>query len=188
MSVSNLHANLARLTSLVQHRWNILVIAELHRYSGAKFITLVHRLEVSRGSLSVSLADLIDLGFVRRNTGYGHPMRPEYLLTTHGVAIGDDCSALVQIIQRRDDVDLAFRKWTLPLVAAIGEHRLRFKQLRSSIPDATPRAITIGLKSLLRQGWAARTLIDDFPPTAGYALRPKGQQILACLDSLYSAD
>ncbi|TDJ29614.1 MAG: transcriptional regulator, partial [Gammaproteobacteria bacterium] len=87
-----------------------------------------------------------------------------------------------------DEVDLAFRKWTLPLVVAIGERRLRFNQLRSSLHDATPRAIAIGLKSLLRHGWADRSLIDEFPPTAGYQLRRKGQQILVCVNGLCQAD
>jgi len=184
VDTTKLQDDLRRLKGLVHRRWNILVIAELHRHSGAKFITLVNRLEVSRGSLSASLASLIELGFVRKNTGYGHPMRPEYLLTKQGAAIGDDCLSLVQILERNEEVDLAFRKWTLPLLVAIGERRLRFNELRSSLQDATPRAIAMGLKSLLRHGWADRSLIDEFPPTAGYELRAKGRQILVCANKL----
>lgn len=186
MNASTLHADLSRLTSLVHHRWNIPIIAELHRHSGAKFISLINQLQVNRGSLSVSLTHLVGLGFVRRNEGHGHPMRPEYLLTKHGLAIGDECLKLVETLRRRDEVDLAFRKWTLPLVVAIGPRRSRFNELRSSLCDATPRAITIGLRSLLKHGWANRRLIDEFPPTAGYELRPKGRRILDCLESLYS--
>jgi DNA-binding HxlR family transcriptional regulator len=171
----------------VHHRWNILVIAELHRLSGAKFVTLVNHLDVSRGSLSASLENLIELGFVSRNTGHGHPMRPEYLLTAHGVAIGADCLELVQMARRNDAIDLAFRKWTLPLLVAIGERKSRFNELRSTLQDATPRAIALGLKALLQEGWVGRTLVDDFPPTAAYDLRPKGRRILACMDSLYGA-
>ena len=184
MSASDLQFKLARLTGLVHHRWNILVIAALHRHSGAKFVTLLNHLQVSRGSLSASLAHLTNLGYVIRNLGHGHPMRPEYLLTPQGVAIGDECLSLVRLLQRTGELDLAFRKWTLPLVFAIGERRLRFNQLRASLHDATPRAIAIGLKSLLANGWASRSLIDDYPPTAGYELRSKGQRILVCVSSL----
>ena len=172
------------LIRLVHHRWNIPIIAELDRESGAKFITLVNRLGVSRASLSKSLEHLIELGIVVRNPGHGHPMRPEYLLSERGAAIGPDCQSLMRIVRRRNEVDIALRKWTLPLVAAIGERNLRFNELRSALQEATPRAITIGLKVLLHQRWAARTLIDDYPPTAGYELRPKGQNILACVDGL----
>lgn len=178
--------DLDSLINLVHHRWNIPIIAELHRRSGVKFITLVSHLPVGRASLGVSLEHLIDLRLVTRNTGHGHPMRPEYLLTKKGVAIGDDCLALMRIVQRRNEVDLAFKKWTLPLVAAIGQDTLRFNELRSVLRDATPRAIAIGLKSLLRQRWAARTLIDEYPPAAHYVLKSKGQRVFACVAGLYS--
>lgn len=184
MKSSQLNLDLSRLAKLVHHRWNILVIAELYRQSGAKFVTLNHSLEASRGSLSAALKHLIELGVVVKNTGHGHPMRPEYLLTAKGLAIGAECMTLVRILKRRNELDLAFNKWTLPLVVAIGDRTLRFNELRSSLDDATPRAITMGLKSLLHHGWASRRLIDDFPPTAGYKLQRKGQRILAPASSL----
>lgn len=177
--------DLAPLIELVHHRWNIPVIAELYRRSGAKYITLVNALEVSRASLSTSLQDLIELGIVRKNTGHGHPMRPEYVLTEDGSVIGEHCLSLARLVQRRKEEDLAFRKWTLPLVAAIGDDVRRFSEVRDVLLGATPRAITIGLKSMLEQRWAARTLIDAYPPTAGYELMPKGQRVLSCVSGLY---
>ncbi len=33
--------------------------------------------------------------------------------------------------------------------------------------------------------WAERTLIDEYPPAAGYELRPKGQRVLSCVHGLY---
>jgi len=184
VSASNPSSEINRLISLVHHRWNILIIATLHRLSGAKFITLVHGLEVSRGSLRASLEHLIELGYVHKNTGHGHPMRPEYLLTKQGVVIGDACLSLVKILRDNNEFDLAFRKWTLPLIVTIGERRLRFNQLRSALHDATPRAIAMGLKSLHQHGWAKRSIIDEFPPTAAYELKPKGQKILKLVSTL----
>lgn len=176
---------LAPLIELVHHRWNVPVIAEIHLRSGAKFITLVNTLGVSRASLSTSLHDLIDLGLVKRNPGHGHPMRPEYLLTYAGAEIGGDCLSLTRLVRRRKETDLAFRKWTLPLVAAIGDEVRRFNEVREALLGATPRAITLGLKSMVEQRWAARTLIDDYPPAAGYALKPRGQSILARVSGMY---
>lgn len=177
--------DLTPLIELVHHRWNVPIIAELHRQSGAKFVTMVNHLGVSRASLSTSLADLIDLGLVRKNTGHGHPMRPEYLLTRRGERIGEQCMKLTRTLQQSDETDLAFRKWTLPLVAVIGEETRRFNELRSQLDGATPRAITLGLKSLLHQRWAARTLIDEYPPAAGYRLMGRGRRVLACVHGLY---
>ena len=42
---------------------------------------LQRRLDVTRDSLRRALDALIALGYVRRNEGYGHPLRPEYLIT-----------------------------------------------------------------------------------------------------------
>ena len=187
MNAAHLNSELSFLTSLVHHRWNMPIIAELHRQSGAKFITLLNHLQVSRGSLSASLSYLRDLGLVRKNEGHGHPMRPEYLLTQQGLAIGSECRLLVEILRHSDEIDLAFRKWTLPLVVAIGKSRLRFNELRSSLGDATPRAIATGLRLLMQCGWVDRSLIDEFPPTAGYELTARGGRILDCLENLYNA-
>ena len=112
-------------------------------------------------------------------------MRPEYLLTSDGEGIGDQCLALTRLIRQGDEADLAFRKWTLPLVAAIGDETRRFNEMRSLLVDATPRAIAIGLKSLTQRQWAVRTLIDEYPPAAGYQLVRKGRRVLGCIEGLY---
>ena len=179
--------DLQPLIQLVHHRWNIPVIAELHKYSGSKYTTLANHLGLSRAALSSSLEYLIEQGLVRRNTGHGHPMRPEYLLTDGGQSIGADCFALTRLVQGQGETDLAYRKWSLPLVAAIGTQSLRFKELRSALAGATPRAITLGLKSLLKQNWAIRNLIDDFPPSAGYELGPRGLHIHSLVGGLMTS-
>ncbi len=176
---------LQSLIQLVHHRWNVPVIAELHRRSGAKFVTLANGLGVSRNSLTVSLNDLIEQGYVKRNPGHGHPMRPEYLLTKSGEGVGKYCLRLARLIERRDDADIGYRKWTLPLVAAIGDGVRRFGELRVALGEtATPRATTLGLKAMLSAEWAERTLIDDYPPTAGYRLIAKGRRILRPVNKL----
>jgi DNA-binding HxlR family transcriptional regulator len=38
---------------------------------------------------------------------------------------------------------------------------------------------------MLSADWVERSLIDDYPPTAGYALMPKGHKVLTALDGLY---
>ena len=56
------------LVTLLQHRWSIAVLAELHRRAGSKFVTLVNTLGLSRGSLTATLQYLVAKGLVRRNT------------------------------------------------------------------------------------------------------------------------
>ena len=163
---------------LVHHRWNIDVLAELSVSSGGKFVTLANRLGMSRSSLQVSLRYLIDLGLVERNTGYGHPMRPEYLLTEQGKAVGRDCEILTGKLRRLSDREVAHRKWSLPLVAAIGDQSMRFNLLRNALGSPTPRSLTLALKSLQEQQWVRRTVLESYPPRTGYELSKRGLELL----------
>ncbi len=187
MQVQSQISDISFLVNLVHHRWNIPVLALLAKNSGGKFVTLVNVLNVSRPSLSASLTDLIELGFVCKNTGHGHPMRPEYVLTKAGEEIGTHCMVLHDVVQRRKAADLAYRKWTLPLLATMGGGAQRFNELKSALSGTTPRAITLGLKAIVNERWAARTVINDYPPAVAYRVQPKGQRILTCVDDLYRA-
>lgn len=187
MSEGNQQPNLGPLIELTHRRWNIPALAALRRSNGAKFITLLHELGVSRSALSTTLGELIERGLVMKNTGYGHPLRPEYLLTGPGKAVAGHCLELAELLQRRSEEDLAYRKWTLPLVAAIGDGVPRFNALRGSLGvDVTPRAIALGLKSLLAHHWIRRLVVDDYPPAAGYTLLPAGRDVWAHLVPLVS--
>ena len=166
------------LMLLVHHRWNIDILAELSLSSGAKFVTLANRLGMSRSSLQVSLRYLADLGLVERNSGYGHPMRPEYLLTERGKGVGRDCVTLSGKLARRVDRETAHRKWSLPLVAAIGEKSVRFNALRSALGGPTPRSLTLALKSLQEQQWVRRKILESYPPGTGYELSDRGLELL----------
>jgi len=173
------------LVRLVERRWSIPVLARLHKAGGgAKFVTLAEALHVSRASLSATLNHLIALGLISRNPGHGHPMRPEYLLTGQGAVVARHCAALDVTVKRNGGADLAYRKWTLPLVAAIGGERVRFRDLRWTLAAATPRAITIGLKQMVEESWVDRSVIDDYPPAAGYHLLPRGERIWSRLQPL----
>ncbi|MGH2451320.1 MAG: winged helix-turn-helix transcriptional regulator, partial [Candidatus Limnocylindria bacterium] len=72
------------ISALFHHRWAAPVLAELDRSRGSRFVTLSNRLALSRESLRRTLTALIDAGLVMKNPGYGHPLRPEYILTERG--------------------------------------------------------------------------------------------------------
>ena len=91
---------MSTLVALFHNRWSVPILAELHRHRGSRFVTLSRTLELSRESLRRTLGALIDGGLVGRNPGYGHPLRPEYVLTSAGERIAGACRPLVEQLRR----------------------------------------------------------------------------------------
>ena len=131
--------SIKELIALCHHRWSAPVLAELGRTHGTRFVVLAKHLGVGRTSLRRTLDALVELGLVRRNPGYGHPLRPEYLLTSAGESVAARCERLLAAVDGTRDVVL--RKWSLPVLAALGQ-RARFSELRDALPGVTPRAAT----------------------------------------------
>jgi DNA-binding HxlR family transcriptional regulator len=164
--------DLRPLARLCARRWSVPAIADLYRLRGAKFVTLANRLGVSRESLSRTLSDLQALDLVMRNPGYGHPMRPEYLLTPDGESVGPAALAVVKATPE-DAREACSRKWALPGLAALSAGLDRFSDLAAALEGVTPRALTMTLEGLEDAGLVVRSLDDDraarprYEPAAG---------------------
>ena len=103
------------LIAIFHHRWSAPVLAELLRQRGSRFAALSGTLGVGRESLRRTLDSLLALGLVARNPGYGHPLRPEYVLTRRGEDAARRCAAMLAAA----DDDVVLRKWSLPVLAAL---------------------------------------------------------------------
>lgn len=158
-------STLARLT---HHRWALPILAELHDQRGSKFITLVNRLGAHRLAVTDALDSLINLGLVMPNPGYGHPMRPEYILTAEGIRAAPTCARLLERMSRARITDIGLRKWTLPTLLAVDRtgNAARFSHLREALNPATDRA----LAKCLLDSTAARLLARDPAPDDGRAV------------------
>lgn len=167
------HVNEPRaLARLFHHRWALPALAQVTRERGSKFITLSKRLGVAPDSLKRALMRLSELDLVVRNPGYGHPMRPEYILGALGHEVAGDAVRLWRWIQRAEVERLSLKKWTLPSLAAIGFGAHRFHEIRESLAEATPRALTLALKDLVALDVVTRRVDDGYPPTPRYTASP----------------
>ena len=157
------------------------MLAEIERTRGSRFATLTGKLGVSGESLRRTLRALQEDGLVDRNPGYRHPLRPEYVLTGRGRALGPPAQRLVRALRGREEVGL--KKWSLPVLAALDRPR-RFSELAAALPDATPRALALALKDLHAAGLVRRTVLDDHPPSVLYELTAEGRPIAAAARGL----
>ncbi|MEX2217157.1 MAG: winged helix-turn-helix transcriptional regulator [Phycisphaerales bacterium] len=177
---------LATLIALGRRRWALPALAELHRAGGLKFITLVNSLGASRPAAREALDHLIALGLATPNPGYGHPLRPEYILTPRGRALGPACIALHDLARRLGLAEVLRRRWSLAVLAAIRAGRRRFSELKAYTPTLTDRALALALKDLLAAGLIARRLIDGAPPSAAYQPTRRATPLLAAIGNLSS--
>ena len=171
---------MSSLVALCHHRWTLPVLAEIGRTRGSRFATLTGRLGVTPESLRRTLAYLQDGGFVGRNLGYGHPLRPEYLLTPAGAELAPRARRLLTALGGREDVGL--RKWSLPVLAELGEPR-RFSELRTALP-VTARALALALKDLEEAGLVDRWVTGEYPPRVRYTLTADARPIAAAARAL----
>lgn len=160
---------LQALAHLMHNRWALPLLAELHQTDGSKFVTLVHRLGISRDSLSRTLEALIAQGWVLRNTGHGHPLRPEYLLTPEGMLLGTPALRLLRELRARGLEEVGLRKWSLPVLLGVSQGQERFSELLRALPGVTNRALTLALKDLEEAGLLERAV--------GYRLTPAGLEL-----------
>jgi DNA-binding HxlR family transcriptional regulator len=163
---------MSRLPELFHHRWAAGVLAELDRTRGSRFVTLANRVGVGRESLRRTLSALIEGGLVMRNPGYGHPLRPEYVLTARGESVARRCASLLAA----NDDEILLRKWSLPVLAAL-EGPAHFSELRAALPGVTPRSLALALKDLQAAGLVERRVEDAYPPTAVYAATPRAREL-----------
>jgi DNA-binding HxlR family transcriptional regulator len=175
---------MSRLAELLHHRWSAPVLAELHRARGARFVALERQLGVSRESLRQTLSALLDAGLVGRNPGYGHPLRPEYLLTPEGALLAPTLTTLLATLTELGVETVGLKKWSMPVVAALDATALRYSQLREALPGVSPRALTLALKDLEAAGLVERRVTQDYPPATVYRLTLAGRRVARTLRPL----
>lgn len=181
---SKLHTEGASLARLFHYRWALPVIAELHRGRGAKQVTLLHRLEVGRSTLKRTLDALIELGLVLPNPGHGHPMRPELILSPTGKVLGPASQKLMCALQKAELVELALRKWSMPVVHTVSAQARRYGELQHELPNSTPRALARTLKDLCHAQLIERSILGGYPPVPLYALSSRRPAITRSLGEL----
>jgi len=167
------------LIQLGSHRWLIPLLADLAGHKGARFVELLHRLTLSRDSLSRTLDAATTIGWIRRNPGHGHPLRPEYILTVAGEAAAMRASTIAGAQHAIGLSPGAATRWGLPLVAGIGAGHDRFNALSRLLVPASPRALSQGLAALGQHGLATREVVDARPPISRYDLTRNGELLAA---------
>lgn len=165
------------LRQLGRQRWLVAVMARFARQRGQRFAELLRAIGLPRDSLVRSLESLQELGWLQRNPGHGHPLRPEYLLTAKGEAIAEAAAQIDRALAGMGVESNALNRWSLPALWALGQGNDRFNDLARTLSPATPRALSQTLRTLVANDLVDREIEAGFPPSSRYRLTRRGRLI-----------
>jgi DNA-binding HxlR family transcriptional regulator len=89
-----------------------------------------------------------------------------------------ECRRVGEVLARVGD------KWTMQVIAELGEGSRRFSELRRAIAGVSQRMLTLTLKNLERDGLVSRTVTPSVPPRVDYALTDLGRSMLLPVQAL----
>ena len=91
---------------------------------------------------------LVELGWISKHGGHGHPLRPEYLITEEGALLAKAATSLQSALDRSEWSDLLLRKWSLPVLAALLGGAERFNAVRNVLTADNIGATLYALRSI----------------------------------------
>jgi len=165
------------LVALGRNRWMAPVLALFAEKPGWRFAEFLHRCGTGRESLSRTLEAALEAGWIARNPGHGHPLRPEYIVTVSG---GEMASAAAQVMRALAGAGLspeALTRWSLPALHSLRSGQDRFNLLARQLAPATPRALSMALRNLAANDLVAREIEPGYPPSSRYRLTELGMKL-----------
>jgi DNA-binding HxlR family transcriptional regulator len=90
----------------------------------------------------------------------------------------EDCRAMSDLLARVGD------KWTVLVVAELGNGAKRFNEIRRSLGSISQRMLTLTLRALERDGLVVRTAFPTIPLRVEYELTKLGRSLLEPVSGL----
>lgn len=172
------------LIRLFHRKWAMPILAELARTHGSRVVVLKNKLGIGPAPLRQTLDHLIELGLVTPNAGYGHPLRPEYILTATGQHVAEACARIDGSSRRLRLGDVVGRKWTLPVLWSISDEPLRFSEIARRTQPITDRALSQSLVQLEEAELIRVQPLETRPPAHLYALHRRARTIAQALGDM----
>src|SRR5260370_42360379 len=90
----------------------------------------------------------------------------------HNDHTSEGCLAAREVLNRVGD------KWSVLIVAMLGDGPKRFTELKRNIEGVSQRMLTLTLRGLERDGLVSRKVFPTIPPRVDYELTELGQSLL----------
>ena len=84
----------------------------------------------------------------------------------------------INVDSRKLITNLLFRKWTFPIIQALGTDTKRYSTLSRLLPEVAQKVLTEHLRQLERAGIVRRFFYPTIPPRVEYELTKTGLELL----------
>lgn len=169
--------SLDALIALGRHRWMAPLLALFAEKPGWRFVELLHRCGIARDSLARTLDAALEAGWIARNPGHGHPLRPEYVVTGSGAEMAQAARRVMAALTVTGLAPEALTRWSLPTLHLLRAGQDRFNLLARQLAPATPRALSMALRNLAANDLVAREIEPGYPPSSRYRLTEMGLRL-----------
>lgn len=164
------------LVNITTRAWALPILWSLQNGVPGRQAPLLKATGAGRTAFAQSMKHLIEVGLVERNPGHGHPLRPEFRLTSRGKEVAEFATQ-VQNIAAEDGLALIRKSWTLPVIAVLS-WPMRFNDIQRQLAPITDRALSQALKSLEDQLWVRREVDEKArPPRSIYVATGVGREL-----------
>lgn len=168
--------DIALIVNITSKAWALPILAAFHAGVAGRQAPLLAATGASRSAFAQSLKHLMSIGVIERNPGYGHPLRPEFRLTSIGV----QAAALAHKIHHltpEPEQDLLRRAWTVPVLTTL-QSANRFNAIKKTLNPITDRALSQSLQMMEARHWVSRDVdARARPPRALYHATHTGSRI-----------
>lgn len=166
---------------LCSRAWAIPILAAMKRHGLGRVSPIASAIGAGRTAATASVMHLIEMGLVDRNTGHGHPLRPEIILTERGHQIAEWAARFMDEADPVHPIKLLMKSWTLPILRC-SQRNGQYASLRRALAPVTDRALSLSLKALTAQGWLERSVqVEEVPPSVHYAPAGEAATLIPCL-------
>lgn len=107
-----------------------------------------------------------------RKTAHGRNRRHIKVTADPLAHTAETCMRASEVLARVGD------KWSILVIAALGERPYRFNELKRAIDGISQRMLTLTVRGLERDGFIIRTVTPTIPPRVDYDLTDLGRSVL----------
>ncbi len=176
--------DIRHLVNITSRAWSLSILASLNDGVPGRQAPLLAATGASRTAFSQSVSHLMDIGLLERNPGHGHPLRPEYRLTSSGTQAAEMAGKIRRADPDGDDHALLRRVWTVPVLAVCEQPRF-FGDIKNNLAPVTDRALSQTLKQLSARNWIHRHIdLSLHPPRPEYQAVNAGFEIAEAANTL----